>query len=449
MRFQKSNGDRLVIANAMRTPFGQNGKSLAKFQTYELAAKVVEQILKKSGLPKDKIDGVVTGEIAQSSKAPNAARVLSVKLGLPLDANAVCVANNCASGYEAISEAARRIITEENNVVLVTGQESMTNMPIYMEWATLNPKTSTPDKIKANWDVIKDTVKFVDSVMEGLTDPIREANMVETGEIAAQKLGLTKEELDTYAHGSYTKAYNALMAGHYDPYLVPIEHEKGVLDKDEFIMSKTSFVEKPERFAKATAIFDAPPFTSLKDFYAKYGQWIGKDFKEGVSQAAVSLFTACPQSDGAGAMIVTTESKAKELGLEIQAYIKGWANAGVDPVYMGLGMAYAMKKAIEVCGLKWDDIDLFEIHEAFAATAYGSMKIVTDEFKYDLMARYAKGDVNPNGGTLAMGHPLGATGMRVAINQILGLKQRANAKYSIGTICAGGGVAGALILEKP
>ena len=127
--------------------------------------------------------------------------------------------------------------------------------------------------------------------------------------------------------------------------------------------------------------------------------------------------------------------------------MKGWANAGVDPVYMGLGIAYSMKKALEVTGLKWDDIGTFEVHEAFAATALGSMIVVRDEFGYDLPARLEKGDVNPHGGTLALGHPLGATGLRVLINQIIALKN-SDARYSMGAICAGGGVGGALILEK-
>ena len=161
----------------------------------------------------------------------------------------------------------------------------------------------------------------------------------------------------------------------------------------------------------------------------------------------MTLFNACPQSDGAGGLILTTESKAKELGLDVQAAIKGWGYYGVDPSIMGLGIAYAMRQALENTGLSWDDIGKYEIHEAFAATALGSMVVARDEFGYDLVSRLEKGDVNPNGGTLAQGHPLGATGIRVAINQIMDLNE--GAPYAMGAICAGGGVGGAMILEKP
>ena len=447
MKFDRD-GDRLVIAGAVRTPIGQAAKSLTEYDSFQLGKMVIDELFKRTGVDKSKVDGVVAGEIGQSSKAPNVARVLSVQADLPLEGNAVTVANNCVSGYEAINEAARRVLLGENDLMVVVGQESMTNYGYYLDNAKRNPKTATLAKLESNWADVPalEDVKMVDSVVEGLTDPIRDAMMLDTAEVAAQKLGLTKETLDNYAHGSYKKAYEALEAGKYAPYIVPVKHKKGELDKDEFIMSKKGFVEKPERFAKAGPVFDMMP-GGMKGFYEKYGKWVGKDYKEGETEGAVTLFNACPQSDGAGALFVTTESKAKELGLEPQAYIKGWANYGVDPVYMGLGIAYSMKKALEVTGLKWEDIGNFEIHEAFAATALGSMHIVRDEFGHDLPARIEKGDVNPHGGTLALGHPLGATGIRMAINQIMGLNAN-GAKYSMGAICAGGGVGGALILEK-
>lgn len=443
-------GDRLVIAGAMRTPIGQVSKSLAKFKSHELGGKVVDAILNKAGIDKSKIDCVVAGEIAQNSKAPNSARVISVMKDLPLEASAVTVANNCVSGFEAIFEGARRIITGENDVVLVLGQESMSNMPIYLDGAKRNPKTASVDKLKKNWDAVKDLedVNPVDGVEEGLNDPVRDAMMFTTAEIVAQKLGLDKPTLDKYAHSSYKKAHDAIEAGKYSDYMVPVEHDKGTLEKDEYIMSKTGFVEKPERFEKAGPIYDMMP-GGLKGLYEKFGKFIGKDYKEGESKPAVTLFNACPQSDGAGGLILTTESKAKELGLKVQAVLKGWGYHGVDPSIMGLGIAYSMNQALKNTGLSWDDINTYEIHEAFAATALGSMVVVRDEMGYDLVARNEKGDVNRNGGTLAMGHPLGATGIRVAINQIMELTSDSSAKYSMGAICAGGGVGGSMILEKP
>lgn len=442
-------GDRIVIAGAVRTPVGQAGSALSGKQAFELGTLVVEEVIKRAKLDKSKIDGVVAGEISQSSKAPNAARVISVKTELPLNANAVTIANNCVSGYEAVFEASRRIIMGENDLIVVVGEESMSNMPIYIDGAKQNSKTANVDKLKANWADVPNMpdVKLIDGVAEGLNDPIRDAMMFATAEIVAQKLDLKREELDKYAHGSYKKAHDALVAGKYDKYLLPVkygEKPEEVLDKDEFVMGKTGFIEKPERFAKSPVIYEKMP-GGLKGLYDKFEKWIGKKFDD-TKKPVVTLFNACPQSDGAGAVIITTESKAKELGLPVLAKIKGWGYAGVDPAVMGLGIAYAMKQALENTDLKWEDINTYEIHEAFAATALGSMVVARDEFKHDLVARLEKGDVNPNGGTLAMGHPLGATGIRVVINQLMDLE--AGAKYAMGSICAGGGVGGALILEK-
>ncbi|MBV6494307.1 MAG: Acetyl-CoA acetyltransferase [Turneriella sp.] len=442
-------GDAIVIVGAVRTPVGQAGSALSHKHSFELGSLVVDEVLKRTKLDKNKIDGVVAGEIGQSSKAPNAARVISVKNELPLTANAVTIANNCVSGFEAVFEAARRIITGENEVVMVIGEESMSNFPIYLDNVKRNKKTATVEKLKANWAEVPSMtdVELIDGVAEGLNDPIRDAMMFATAEIVAQKLDLKREELDNYAHGSYKKAHDALVAGKYDKYLLPIkygENNSETLDKDEFVMSKTGFIEKPERFAKSPVIYEKMP-GGLKGLYDKFEKWIGKKYDES-KKPVVTLFNACPQSDGAGAVIMTTASKAKELGLPILAKVKGWGYGGVDPAIMGLGIAYSMQQALQNTGLSWDDINKYEIHEAFAATALGSMVVARDELGYDLVARLNKGDVNPNGGTLAIGHPLGATGIRVVINQLMDLE--AGATRTMGAICAGGGVGGALILEK-
>jgi len=449
MNFTKNN-DRLVIVSAVRTPIGQAGKSLSHLFSHELGILVAEEAIKRCGIDRKNIDGVVAGEIGQSSRAPNVARVISVKTEIPLEATAVTVANNCVSGFEAINEACRRILLGENTVELVVGMESMSNFPIYLKRAQQNSKTATVDKIKANWADIPalSEIEIISAVDEGLVDPVRNANMAETGEVVAQKMGLTKKDLDEYAYGSYKKTLDAITAGKYKPWLLPVESEKAPLEDDEFIMSKTGFVEKPERFEKAAAIFDMAPHTNMKDFYARYGKWIGKPYDESV-KGAVSLFNACPRSDGAGALIITTESRAKELNLKVLACIAGWGNYGTDPIYMGLGIAHAMNRALENTGLSWNDMDSFEIHEAFAATALGSIITVKNDYGFDLPQKLKEGKVNPNGGTLAMGHPLGATGIRVAINQIMEMAANPGVKKSIGGICAGGGVGGALILQRP
>jgi acetyl-CoA C-acetyltransferase len=450
MKFTTLNGERIVFAGAVRTPIGQAGKSYSDIPSAELGYKVTEEIFKRTGVSKEEVDGVVAGEISQSYRAPNVARVISVRANLPLKASAVTVANNCVSGTEAILDAARRLMIGEGDLYLALGMESMSNGPFTLENAKTNSKLSSVDKVKKNLaSLVEMGVNIIDPVDEGLNDPIRKMNMAETGEIAAQNYGLSKKDLDDYAYQSYKKALDAIKAGKYKPYQFPVQLTDGTsLEDDEFIMSKTGMVENPDRFNKAGAIFDSKYF-SLKDFYAKYKDWLKQPYEEGKTQAAVTLFNACPRSDGAGAVFVTTESKAKKLGLKIQAVLGGWGMYGVDPAYMGIGMAHAMNKALEQAGLKFEEIDNFEVHEAFAATAMGTFREVKKSYGFDLEKANQDGKVNPHGGTLALGHPLGATGIRVLINQLLAFDNFPNVKKSINCICAGGGVAGSVILLRP
>ncbi|MCE9499857.1 MAG: thiolase family protein [Leptospira sp.] len=449
MKFTTHDNDRVVLANGIRTPVGQAGKAFAEIPSAELGYLITEEIFKRSRISKEEIDGVTAGEISQSMRAPNVARVIAVRANLPLSSTAITVANNCVSGFESVLDAARRVMIGEGEMYLSLGLESMSQGPFVIEGAKGQTKTATVEKLMTNWaDAPGLGVKVIDSIDEGLNDPIRKMNMAMTGEIAAQNYDLRKKDLDDYAYQSYKKAYDAIMAGKYKPFIMPVQTTEELVENDEFIMSKVGMVENPARFDKAGAIFDSK-WMNLKQFYEKYGEWINKPYKEGESEAAVTLFNACPRSDGAGAIFVTTEKEAKRLGLDIQAIVTGWGMYGTDPAYMGIGMAYSMNKALNAAGLKFSDMDSFEIHEAFAATALGTMREVKKSYGFDLETANKEGKVNPHGGTLAIGHPLGATGIRVLLNQIMNFKLNPSVKRSIGTICAGGGVGGAIILEKP
>jgi acetyl-CoA C-acetyltransferase len=437
----------LVIVAALRTPVGQAGKSLSGMESHELGAFIAEETIRTYAIRKEWIDCVVAGEIGQSSKAPNVARVVSVRTGLPLEAPAVTIANNCVSGYEAITESARRIMTGEATFVLALGMENMSLYHFYLQGAKGNPKSSTVEKIKANWpDLLSMGVDVIDSLEEGLTDPVRLLNMAMTGEVAAQNYDLDKKTLDDYAYNSYRKTYEAIVAGKYAPFIAPVQTPDGLLEHDEFIMSKRGMVENRDRFYRASPIFDSK-YMSLKEFYEKYGRYIRKPYVEGVSSASLTLFNSCPRSDGAGAAIVTTLQKALDFGLTPLAILRSWGNYGVDPVYMGIGMAYAMKRCLDHAGMEWKDVAGFELHEAFAATAIGAMREVKEKYGFDLEKMDESGLVNPHGGTLAIGHPLGATGIRMLINQIMHLRER-NVDNCLGAICAGGGVAGSILIER-
>lgn len=450
MKFTTINGERVVFAGAVRTPVGQAGKSFYDIPSAELGYRVTEEIFKRTGISKEEVAGVVAGEISQSYRAPNVARVIAVRAGIPLKSTAITVANNCVSGTEAILDAARRVMLGEGDLYLALGMETMSQGPYTLEGAKEHPKLGSVDKIKKNWATLLEMgVNIIDPVDEGLNDPIRKMNMAMTGEIAAQNYDLKKKDLDTYAYQSYKKAYDAIQAGKYRPYQVKVQLTDGTfLEDDEYIMSKLGMVENPGRFEKATAIFDTK-YMSLKQFYEQYGQFVNRPYKEGECEAAVTLFNACPRSDGAGAVFITTESKAKKLGLKIQAVLGGWGLYGVDPAHMGIGMAHSMKQALDNAGLTFNDVDNFEIHEAFAATAMGSFREVKKSYGFDLEQANKDGKVNPHGGTLAIGHPLGATGIRVLINQLIALDNFPNVKRSLNAICAGGGVAGSVLIERP
>lgn len=450
MEFLTFKKERIVLAGGLRTPIGQAGKSFYDIPSYELGVKVIEAIFERTKVSKEEVDGVVCGEINQSSKAPNVARVMAVKTGLPLKSTAITVANNCVSGFEAVLDAARRVMIGEGELYLVVGQDSMSQGPFFLEGAKQISKFATLEKLLANWnEVPNSSIKIIDSIEEGLTDPIRKINMAMTAEIAAQNYGLTKKDLDDYAYRSYKKAYDAIQAGKYKPYILPIQCSDGsILENDEYIMSKVGMVENPSRFEKASPLFDSK-YLSIKEFYEKYKDWLRVPFQEGKTHATVSLFNSCPRSDGSGAIFITTESKANQLGLPIKAILKGWGMYGVDPAYMGIGMAFAMGTAVQKTNLSFAQIDNFEIHEAFAATVMGTMREVKNSYSFDLeKVDKEEGKVNPNGGTLALGHPLGATGIRVLLNQIMDFESNPNHKYSLGAICAGGGVAGSILLER-
>ncbi len=450
MKGFKIENKEIVIAGALRTPIGQVNKSLSGFYSYQLGSQVGEALLKQLQISKNEIKGVVAAEIGQSSKAPNVARVMSVDMNLPLQIPAITVANNCVSSYEAAAEAIRRIILGEGDLQLVIGTEAMSKFPLYLDGARQNSKFATPDKIVKNVTELESSpdVKIVDGIIEGLTDPTRNASMIETAEIAVQNYNFNQEQLDKVAYESYSKAYKAITGGKYDKYIHKMTIDGEEFSQDEYIMSKTGFVEKPERFGKASPVFEHPTLGGMKAFYEKFGSYINKPYSPG-SKGAVTLFNSCPQSDGAGAMIFTTEDKAKSLGLPILARVVTYAMYGVDPAHMGIGMAYAGAEALKKSGLQLKDIGFFEMHEAFAATMLGSVYEMSDQLGINMRERYEKGDINRNGGTLALGHPLGATGIRVLINQLLEFDFDHDSEFSLGTICAGGGVAGSFILQRP
>lgn len=433
---------KIALCSIRRTPFAQIQKGLASFPSHELGYIVAKDILERTKLKKDAIDGVFVGE--GFPFAPNPARVIANKLDIPPATPALTLANNCVSSIEAVAEAARRIVLGEGDVFLVLGEESQTHIPMVVRNARVNKKTNSVDKvIKALKEGdLPEGVELIDSLDEGLGDSETSAGMAVTAEIVAQNYALTKEWSDKFAYQSYKRAYDATQEGKYRPFLIAVDGDEGKLEDDEAVLLRKGIVENPGRMEKAMMLFDNQAM-KFDDFKKKYGEWL-----EQSHGATVSIFNACARSDGASGVVITTEEKAKELGLEIQAYLTGFRMKGVHPNYMGIGQAEASLGVLEDMGIKIDDVDQVEIHEAFAATAIGALEEIKKRTGYDWQTKFEEGKINKFGGSIAIGHPFGATGIRLLANAVMDMQQDSSINRVLCTACAHGGVAGAMVVER-
>ncbi len=432
----------LAICSPKRLPFSQIGKALAEYSAVHLGLKVSEAVLGHSKIPLNEFDGVVVGE--GFPKAPNSARVIANLLGLEHETTAVTVNNNCASGIEGIAEASRRIVMDEGEVFLVIGQESQSAMPFSIEGARGNKKTATLDKLKPLLpDNLPEGVVLRDPLEDGLGDGETSFSMQATAEILAQNYSLSKSTTDHFAHQSFKRAYESFKAGLYDEHVVPISNSSNEeLKVDEAVLLRKGLVENPKRMERAMLLFENPyfKFDAFKEKYKKY--------LEKTHEPTVTIFSACPRSDGAAAFILTTLDKAQDLGLEVSALVTGWKNKGVDPNLMGVAQAATSLALLDDMNLKPNDLDYIEIHEAFAATAVASLEEIKKRSGYNWQENFERKKINPHGGSIAIGHPFGATGVRLLMNAIMDLNLDEDAKKVLITVCAHGGVAGSMIIER-
>lgn len=440
---------KIVVCTGARTPIGHISRSLSTLKPETLMKMAVEAVLQRSKLKKEAVDGLIVGWVGQSFSAPNIARVTLLNCGLPEKAQAVTVQNNCVSSIEAVSAAARFILAGEGELYIAGGTEVMSRMPYTIEGSRAAKPLRSLDTVKAKWGELmqQPDVAVIDSMEEGLTDPVKKINMAGTAEVCAQMYGITREEQDAYARESFRRAIEGWNKGFYLTHVQSAgTNGSTLLDKDEYPFLREDLVAKPQMFAKAPALFDNSAY-SLKDFYRDYGQFIeGKTYQEGM-KGSVTLFNSCGRSDGASAIIVATEKKAKELGLEVLAEVKGWGFYGNNPAHMGISPALAAPVALRHAGLSFDQLDEIELHEPFAATVLSIFKIGKEKFGHDWGKKNAEGKLNPHGGSIALGHPLGATGVRLLLNLLYGLKQSGGKRGMIAA-CAGGGMGGALVVER-
>ncbi len=408
-----------VIVEACRTAVGSMGGSLKPLSAYDLACAVLQGILDRSKIDPKEVEEVILGQCRQTSDEPNIARVAALKVGIPETASAYTVMRQCASGLCAINNAVMSIMTGEHECVIAGGTESMSGAIFYIRGARYGLGTGN--------------TTLVDALTEGQfrsqpQEMYGKYNMGATAENIAATLGITREEQDEFSLNSQRKAIAAIDAGKFKDEIVPVTVPQGkkkppiVFDTDEFPRRDT----------------DAEKMAKLKPCFNIRRDDEGRIFNDSALTGTVTAASSSGRNDGASAMLIMSEEKAKELGLKPMAKIIGMGTAGCDPRLMGLGPVYAVPKALKSAGLTMDDIGLIELNEAFAAQSLGCIKKLGLENKMDI--------INVNGGAVALGHPVGSSGCRILVTLLYEMKRR-NVKYGLGTLCIAGGMGQATILE--
>ena len=389
----------VVIVSAARTPIGSFGGALKSVPTRTLGAIAVKEAIKRAGIKAEDIDEVVLGCVLQGALGQNVARQIAMDAGIPKEVPAMTLNKVCGSGLRAISLAAQMIKAGDADIVVAGGAENM-SMAAY----------AVPS---ARWGARMNNTKMVDMMVnDGLWDAFNDYHMGITAENVAEQWGLTREDLDAFSVASQEKAEAAIKAGKFKDEIVP--------------------VEIPQRKGDPI-IFDTDEHPKFGSTMEKVGKLKPAFKKDGIVTAA----NASGINDAGAAVIVMSKEKADELGLTPMCTIKSYASAGVDPSIMGIGPVPSSQKALEKAGLTIDDIDLIEANEAFAAQSLAVGK--------DLGIDPAK--LNVNGGAIALGHPIGASGCRILITLIHEMDKR-DAKTGLATLCIGGGQGTAIVVER-
>jgi len=426
---------RIAIIGGVRTPWCKAGGVFKDVQADDLAAIVTKGLLARTGVEPALIDEVIFGNVIQPAHAANIARVISLKAGLPQGIPCYTVNRNCASGMQAITSAATQILTGQAQMVLAGGTESMSNVPLLFGPAMtrfltdLNKARSVVKKLRILASLRPSFLKPVIALRLGLTDPVCGLNMGQTAEVLARDFGITRSDQDEFALRSHQKACQAADTGRLAQEMIPV-----VVPPDY------TTVQQEDLGPRASQSLEA--LQKLKPIFDRQA-------------GTVTVGNACPITDGAAAVLLASEEKAKELGLEPLGYLSAWAYAGLQGKRMGLGPAYATAKLLDHTGLKMSDFDLVELNEAFASQVIANEKAFQSaDFAQQYLSRDEPiGELDPqrlnvNGGAIALGHPVGATGTRLVITLLMQLR-RANLTRGRGlaTLCVGGGQGAALALE--
>lgn len=383
---------RVVIASACRTAIGSFGGTLKNISAAKLGSIVVKEALKRAGIDPASVDDVYFGNVLQAGSGQNVARQVSLGAGIPKEVPATTINIVCGSGLKTVAMAASAIKAGDADIIVCGGTENMSAAPYAIP--------------TARWGARMNDGKIVDiAVKDGLWDAFNDYHMGITAENVAEQYGITREMQDEFSVRSQQKAQSAVSSGRFKDEIIPVEvpQRKGdpiIFDTDEYPKFGTTM----EKVAK------------LKPAFKKDGT------------GTVTAANASGLNDGAAALVVMSLEKAEELGIEYMAEITGYATAGVDPSIMGIAPIEAMKKVFKITGQTVDDIDLFEINEAFASQSVA----VVREMGID------PDKVNVNGGAIALGHPIGCSGARILVTLLYEMKKR-DLHTGLATLCIGGG----------
>lgn len=389
----------VVIASAVRTPVGAFGGSLKDIPAVDLGALVIKEAVKRAGIKPEAVDEVLMGNVVQAGLGQNVARQCTLKAGLPEEVPAMTINMVCGSGLRTVSLAAQLIIAGDADVVVAGGTENMSQGPYVLK--------------NARWGQRMGDGKLIDSMVnDALTDAFSGVHMGITAENIAEKWGITREDQDKFALNSQNKAEAAIKSGRFVDEIVSVEipQRKGepkIFDTDEF-----------------------PRFGTTIEALSKLRPAFKKD-------GTVTAGNASGINDGAAALVIMSAAKAKELGVKPIAKILSYGSKGLDPSIMGYGPFHATKRALDKINMKVEELDLIESNEAFAAQSIA----VARDLKFDM------NKVNVNGGAIAIGHPVGASGARILVSLLYEMEKR-DAKKGLATLCIGGGMGTALVVER-
>lgn len=391
--------EHIVVVSAVRTAIGKFGGSLKEVDSGRLASVVIKEAIKRANLDPSQVDEVIMGEVRQTTESSNVARVAALRAGVPASSPAFTINRLCASGMQAIVSGIQQIAFDQAEIVVAGGTENMSRAPFYLRNARFGNGSPV----------------LIDSNLENGQQPTEiygpNLGMGITAENVAEKYGISREDQDKFALESQMRTKKAMEKGIFKEEIVPVEVKT----------RKETFLFEEDEFPRPDSTLEG--LSKLRPAFK--------------SDGTVTAGNSCGRNDGAAALVIMRESKAKELGLKPMARIIDWATSGVNPEIMGIGPVPAVKRLLERTGLKKEDIELFELNEAFAAQAVAVLR--------ELDLDHEK--VNVNGGAIALGHPLGATGARITVTLLYEMIRR-EARYGISTLCVGGGQGMAMLLER-